>query len=727
MGGREKRTAGISLRQFLRGGMVNAAALPLVPALPLAVRAQNHSPDERAPVSARATRNGARAAFLDQRSPAVFDGATWGIPWPRGKHREKTRFALRDSSGGLTGLQSWVTAYWPDGSVKWTAHALPADAKLAEGAFEVVAGRAVEPAASLKVSETFDAIEIDTGVMRCRMRREGTRVIDSIVRDEREVLRDARLVLLSQDRAEAGVDGVVRQSLFESAMDRVTVEQRGPVRAVIRIEGRHAGAEGRKWLPFTLRLYFYLGSDAVRVMHTIVFDGDESQDFIRGVGLRFGAPLRDGLHDRHVRFCGEGDGLFAEAVRGLTGLRRDPGPAVRRAQIAGQATPPVESFAPAVRDRLDLIPAFGDWTLCQASADAFTIRKRTKQGHGWLDAGHGRRSSGLAYLGGPSGGVAFGIRNFWQSHPAQIDIRAAASDSGEVTLWVWAPDAAPMDLRFYHDGLGQDSHAEQLQGLEITYEDYEPGFGTPLGVARTSELHLRALPATPSRERLVQLAEALRSPPVITALPTTLAAAGVFGRTFSVPDQSIPGAAQMEERLEWLFDFYAKQQDQHRWYGFWNYGDVITSEERPPYLADLPLGIGDGAIRSNHEISASNLLVDWQLRCETLTGFGFGQAVTLHDAPHLRFGFRGHDDHDVEVAIPIHLKEQRNVSNGVRMLRRVERCEPRIGGAAHFRVNDAFENFTGLLIGEHDCGQLVPIERSIRIEHPPAEPLDDCR
>ncbi len=81
-----------------------------------------------------------------------------------------------------------------------------------------------------------------------------------------------------------------------------------------------------------------------------------------------------------------------------------------------------------------------------------------------------------------------------------------------VTLWVWAPDAPPMDLRFYHDGLGQDTYEKQYKGgLEITYEDYEPGFGTPMGVARTSEMQLWILPATPAREHLAELADALRA------------------------------------------------------------------------------------------------------------------------------------------------------------------------------------------------------------------------
>lgn len=46
-----------------------------------------------------------------------------------------------------------------------------------------------------------------------------------------------------------------------------------------------------------MRFHLYAGSDAIRVVHSV--------------------------HDRHVRFAGEGDGVLAEAVRGITGLRHD--------------------------------------------------------------------------------------------------------------------------------------------------------------------------------------------------------------------------------------------------------------------------------------------------------------------------------------------------------------------------------------------------------------------
>ena len=86
-----------------------------------------------------------------------------------------------------------------------------------------------------------------------------------------------------------------------------------------------------------------------------------------------------------------------------------------------------------------------------------------------------------------------GIRNFWQSHPSGLDIRGATGDAAQVTLWLWSPESRPMDMRFYHDEMGMDTYAKQTAGLDITYEDYEPGFGTPVGVARTSEMMLLAL------------------------------------------------------------------------------------------------------------------------------------------------------------------------------------------------------------------------------------------
>jgi hypothetical protein len=603
----------ISRRHFLSAAAVAPAALSVAPGAAVSSRAVAPNPGA-----------GNWVQWLDGRAATVAQGVTWGTPWPRGRQRAAKHFALRGSDGHLHALQSWPLAWWPDGSLKFTAHALPPSADLASGPFEVIARRGAEPAPSIQARESGEGIEIDTGAFGCRFGTSGAMIIRSIWRDGREAVRDGKLVMLRQDRAAGSDDAQVSQQLFESMIDEVTLEQRGPVRAVVKVEGRHAHGQ-RRWLPFTLRFYFYAGSDALRVLHTIVFDGDEDQDFIRGIGLRFTAPQSAELYDRHVRFAGVDDGVFGEAVRGLTGLRRDPGAPARRAQVAGEAVP---AITPAVEKLLRYIPAFGDWTLFQPTADSFSIRKRTRDGHAWLDSASGSRASGLGYVGGPGGGIAFGIRNFWQSHPAQLDIRGADTGAATVTMWVWAPEAAPMDLRFYHDGLGMDTYEEQYRGgLEITYEDYEPGFGTPLGVARTSEMMLWILPATPARDRFAALAQALREPAVMVPTPQTVVEAGVFGQALSLPAQSPPAHAALERQLDWMFDFYQGQRDQRRWYGFWNYGDVMHTYDFDRHEWRYDVG---GYAWDNSELATDVWLWMYYLRTGRADAFRFAEAMTRH-------------------------------------------------------------------------------------------------
>ncbi|MEO0055599.1 MAG: hypothetical protein RLZZ50_1546, partial [Verrucomicrobiota bacterium] len=471
--------------------------------------------------------------------------------------------------------------------------------------------------------ETGDSIEVDTGVITCVVPRSGPWLVSSLRRGGREIASRGRLVSLRKPIP----DQETPAEIFEGRTESAVVEQSGPIRVVVRISGRQQAKTGdRSWLPFTVRLYLHAGGDTMRVMHSFVYDGDAERDFIAGLGLRFDVPLADALHDRHVRICGEGDGLLGEAVRGVTGLRRDPGAAVREAQIAGRATPPLAEWAPAVSNRIRLIPAWGDYTLVQPNADGFEIRKRTKAGHGWIRAGAGRRAAGLAYLGGPSGGLAFGVRDFWEKHPAQLDIRSAHTDTAEITTWLWSPEAPPMDLRFYHDGMGMDSHREELDGLNITYEDYEKGFGTPHGIARSHELVFRVCEATPAREEFPRMAAALRRPPRLSASPAHLHAAGVFG-AWGLPDRSTRAKARIEDQLDFLLSTYLDQVDQRRWYGFWDYGDVMHSYDADRHEWRYDVG---GFAWANSELSPDLWLWYSFLRSGRADVFRLAEAMTRH-------------------------------------------------------------------------------------------------
>jgi hypothetical protein len=564
--------------------------------------------------------------WLDGRGMGESPGASWGVPWPRGELGADSVFSLAAADGTPVPLQSWPLAYWPDGSLKWSGHAIAGGAD--SPAYTLEPGTPAAPGTPVTVKETAGGVSVDTGVIRCGIAGKGNAVVTSIAREDgKEIARDLALVCLCQDAPDLDASGSLTMEEYRGEVSSVTVEQRGPVRAVVKIEGMHRGAYGRGWLPFVLRLYFHAGSEAVRLMHTFIFDGDENADFIRGIGLSVGVPMRDLLHDRHVRFCGEENGIWAEGVRNLTGLRRDPGREAIEAQLEGRACPPAAGFLGGVGGKLDLVPAFGDFTLFQSSAGSFQIRKRTKPGYAWVDAAAGARAAGAGYVGGASGGLAFGIRDFWKRHPSQLDVRGAAGGETRVNLWLWAPDAPAMDMRFYHDGLGMDTHEKQLEGMEITYEDYEPGFATPKGIARTSELYLWALPETPSRARMTEIAEAVREPAVMVCAPAYYTGVGPFGGMWSLPDRSTPRKARIEDGLDWLVDYYRAQIELHSWYGFWNHGDVMHTYDADRHVWRYDVG---GFAWDNSELSTDLWLWYGFLRSGRADVFRMAEAMTRH-------------------------------------------------------------------------------------------------
>ncbi|NDL55849.1 hypothetical protein [Phytoactinopolyspora mesophila] len=610
-------------REILRTSVAasTAAALSTLP---------GHAAASAAPSNRQAAPDPVDLSWLGGGVPAASAGTTWGVPWAQGALAEKQQLALATADGTSVPVQSWPLAYWPDGSVKWSGHAISPGTGEAER-LRLEPGPSAQPESRVRVRERPgnpprgipDSFHVTTGVITVRVPRSGQVLISSIERDGSELARGAELVCLLQDgpAPEYGAGTVSTQS-FVGQVENASVEQEGPIRAVVKLEGRYHGPDGRDWLPFTVRLYFYAGAESVRLVHHFVFDGDADQDFIRGLGLRWRMPMRDLEHNRHVRFVAEDDGIWGEAVRVVSGLRREVGAAIRRQQFDGVATDPVDQWSNEVRNGIDEIPLWGDFKLTQVSADSFHVSKRTGDHSSWLDhAGHGRRAYGLGWLGGPEGGgIAFGLRDFWQRHPCQLDIRGAASDEATATVWFWSPDAPAMDLRHYSD---------ERHGLGLLYE--EPGRGlddevaTPEGVARSNEVVLWALPATPSRSRLLELADALREPPLLVADPEYLHSVQPFGR-WSLPDRSTDARAALEDDIENWISFFRDQIEERRWYGYWLYGDVMHSYDSTRHTWRYDIG---GYAWAQGELSPDQAIWYQFLRTGRADHFRMAEAMTL--------------------------------------------------------------------------------------------------
>jgi hypothetical protein len=527
------------------------------------------------------------AHWLDDKAPAQTSGVSFGVPFKKGEMPKNQVFSLVSADGTSLPVQSWPLAYWADGSLKWVGLATiagPANT----GDFTVKPGTAsTEGHAKVRVSSSDTTYEIDTGAIQVRIPKWGTDLVDSIRVNGREVARNGRLVCVLQSGPDGDAADTPPRETYGTKVENVTVEQSGPVRAVVKFEGKHRGVKSdREWLPFVVRLYFYAGQNSIRMVHTIIYDGDQKKDFIRGLGVIFSVPMREEVQNRHVRFSGENDGLWAEPVQPMKGrdgrfvadpkTGADPYPI----QLQGKRVPNRAELNARSQNWLADWAIWSDFKLVQPNADGFTIVKRTNPESTWLPAGGGKRASGLVFVGDVSGGLAVSLKNFWQSYPCALEVRNAGKGEADLVVWMWSPDAPAMDMRHY------DTRAH---GLEAVYEDVQKGMSLATGVARTSELTLFATDSVPSKEDTAKMAHIGVAPPVIVCTPKALHDAEAFG-IWGLYDRSTPAKSAIEDRLDATLNFYLTQPDQRLWYGFWDFGDVMHSYDNDRHVWRYDLG-----------------------------------------------------------------------------------------------------------------------------------------
>ncbi|KAI1105767.1 hypothetical protein F4804DRAFT_111243 [Jackrogersella minutella] len=575
-------------------------------------------------------------------APKLNSGTTFGVPWPRGKYpANTTTFAGRGGdSNDEVPLQSWITASWPDDSIKWTAHALGGSETVYKG-YKIVAstigGNNTSSASGVTVVESASEVTINTGKITAAFPKSGNVIVSSIKTAGGKIVgQNGQLILRSQSGVEDDEENetLIDKFQFENSIDNATVEydKANPIRSLVTVRGTHRATIGTHadWLPFVLRFYLYADSDAIRIVHTLIFDGKADQDFVAGIGIRFDVPLAgEELYNRHIRLAGPDGGILHEAVQGITGLRRDPGEEVRTAQFNGEETPDISTWASTVSTRLKWIPTWSDFSLTQLSPDGFTLKKRTKAGQGWIKIPGGTQSGGLAYLGGANqGGLAIALRDFWKRYPTGLDISNSASDVGQITLWLYSPSAEPMDLRPFHDGLGEDTYADQLDALDITYEDWEGGYDTPSGIARTNEVFLFPFDKTPSADTLSTLTNYANEPPVLTSDPGYIQQTKAIGSYWAtIPDNSSTEALTIEKNLNFLIEYYQGQISQRRWYGFWDHGDIMHTYDTDRHTWRYDIG---GYAWDNSELSPNLFFWNYFLRTGRADVFRFAEAHARH-------------------------------------------------------------------------------------------------
>jgi hypothetical protein len=332
------------------------------------------------------------------------------------------------------------------------------------------------------------------------------------------------------------------------------------------------------------------------------------------MGLTFSVPFREQLQNRHVRFSGEHDGIWAEPVQPLNGRRTSQ---YINDQALGNIIPNVETVPANIKTLYHDMASWNDYKLVQSSADGFDIQKRTNGASSWLDVNGGKRATGLAFVGDATGGLALSLKNFWQSYPAAVEINDTRTPEAKIHLWMWSPYSDAMDLRHYDTV----SHS-----LDMTYEDVQKGFSTPHGVARTSEIMIYPYAAMPDNQQLATNVAATNNTTLLTATPEYLHKVGALGM-WSLPDRSTKGKQWIEDQLDKAIAFYQQEIDHREWYGFWSYGDVMHSYDASRHTWKYDIG---GFAWDNTELSTDMWLWYSFLRTGRADIFKMAEAMTRH-------------------------------------------------------------------------------------------------
>ncbi len=293
---------------------------------------------------------------------------TSGVPFKQGALKDHRATSLVLADRRELPLQTEVLASWPDGSVRWLLLDFQVD--LAPGQRKTLSlryGPEVRRSRirdGVSVSQDKGDVTLTTGPMRVRLSGRAFRLLDAVWLD-----RSGDGSFADQERlpraAEAGI--VLRtpdggEFRADKAPAKLTVEQAGPVRACVRIEGSHSGADGAMF-GYVARVHAFRGQPFARVFYTFV--------------------------NNHP------DALMAK-VDSLNLSISLAGRGRARSVLGGKAG---------------------------ASGRLFQIDERRYEINGRPMDGRG---AGWAAMGDEAAGLAVGVREFWQNWPKSIEVSPEA-------------------------------------------------------------------------------------------------------------------------------------------------------------------------------------------------------------------------------------------------------------------------------------------------------------
>jgi len=485
--------------------------------------------------------------------------------------KEVKDLVLLDAQGRAVAAQLSPMVTHEDGRLLWILVDFLADLKPGETkTFALKKGGAAAPGVKrpVTVRQTAHALTLANGVVQVALSKTKFNLFDQVWVDRNEdgeFADDERM--LAQEQIPAlrllrGQDPAAFTSR-DGTVEQVTLEDPGPVRTTVRIDGTFGDGKGRQWLKYTTRITLWAGRPDIRVLYTLrnVNPNVETQEQIRHGAVTVKLVQPTGMTHYLV---GAQQPMFSQITAGEKGAIKGSQwhSKVRLAQVG----PPEAVLSRTHRQFYNL----KDFEDAGFRVEHFQPSGRTPV------ADVGFKASGWIDLAGDQGGCQVWLRNFAYDCPKQMEASAHGQFMVEV-IPVYAGNQQP----YYANGgywLGDRSHWSYELNFhfhgkplvkEADWAAYRNEFSayvpaTPETAARTEGIARQAgnplqLVATPEwYTRTGQMWG-----PVVS-MQEELAAAKAMGRTKIGPVRVQPACALATDHLHYENFHYRSEWDEPR-------------------------------------------------------------------------------------------------------------------------------------------------------------------
>lgn len=511
-------------------------------------------------------------------APDVAFPVSSGIPFPRGALKSLDHLKLVDKAGKEVPAQFSSLALWPDESQKAVLVTFVAAPKVS--AYVLLYGDGVARgtyATGLSVVESPARVEITSGPVRLSLNKSGFTLFEQAWVDRNENGRFEADEMVIAKGGEIFLVNAFNKAEYSSARFsgvNYLIEERGPLRAVVKVTGKLQAADGDRLTDFIVRISAYAGMGVVRMDYTLV-DTREEKDVeakrdklalsVSGYGLR----LSVGMAEPRYAFGGENGKIYEGRVEGEQYLYQSG-----RLNHRDGALEPFDF--------------------------AFEGAGKGKKASGWMDVGDSQT------------GVSVMVQNFWQQFPKELAVQ-----DRQLTVYLH-PMRASLPL--------PDLQYPPLDSVSKRYVRPNTLYAPREGMAKTYRMLFHFHKGNGAKSGSEAVNTVFQHPPLLTAPAEWYGKSGAFGDLLPAGPWSKGYDTHLMENI------YRPSIENKKEtgglavvYGWRDFGDRM----RPGWAAVSPGGVRIPGFYNDTHVGAAKFFTEY-LRTRDRRWWNLGEVATRH-------------------------------------------------------------------------------------------------